>query len=84
METDDRVLYPMFKMVIGIICLVLSCEYLYTYCVYQVASFGIIYIGDTLVWFLAGFILFTEGLQMYLRILVDQANRVPQKLRVQT
>jgi len=84
MEIDDRVLYPMFKMVIGIICLVLSCEYLYTYCVYQAASFGIIYIGDTLVWFLAGFILFTEGLQVYLRILVDQANRVPQELRVRT
>jgi len=84
METDDRVLYPMFKMVIGIICLVLSCEYLYTYCVYEAASFGIIYIGDTLVWFLAGFILFTEGLQVYLRILVDQANRVPQELRVRT
>ncbi len=48
MEPDDRVLYPLFKMVIGIICLVLSCEYLYTYCVYEAASFGIIYIGDTL------------------------------------
>jgi len=68
MEPDDRVLYPLFKMVIGIICLVLSCEYLYTYCVYEAASFGIIYIGDTLAWLPAGFILFTEGLQAYLRI----------------
>ncbi len=48
MEADDHVLYPLFKMVIGIICLVLSCEYLYTYCVYGAVSFGIIYIGDTL------------------------------------
>ncbi len=83
MNADDRVLYPMFKMVTGIICLVLSCEYLYTYCVYEAASFGIVYIGDTLAWFLAGFILFTEGLQAYLRILVAQTRRVPQELRVQ-
>ena len=83
MEADGRILYPMFKMAVGIICLVLSCEYLYTYCVYEAASFGIVYIGDTLAWFLAGFILFTEGLQAYLRILVAQARRVPQELRVQ-
>ena len=68
MEADDHVLYPLFKMVIGIICLVLSCEYLYTYCVYGAVSFGIIYIGDTLAWFPAGLILFTESLQTYLRI----------------
>ena len=68
MEPDDRVLYPLFKMVIGIICLVLSCEYLYTYCVYRAVSFGIIHIGDTLAWFPADLILFTEGLQAYLRI----------------
>ena len=83
METESSLLYPMIKMAIGIICLVLSCEYLYTYCVYEAASFGIIYIGDTLAWFLAGFILFTEGLQAYLRILVAQARRAPQELRVQ-
>ncbi len=41
METESSLLYPMFKMAIGIICLVLSCEYLYTYCVYEAASFGI-------------------------------------------
>ena len=54
MEADDHVLYPLFKRVIGIICLVLSCEYLYTYCVYGAVSFGIIYIGDSLAWFPAG------------------------------
>jgi hypothetical protein len=69
MESDGRILYPMFKMAIGIICLVLSCEYLYTYCVYEAASFGILYIGDTLAWFLAGLILLTEGLQAYHRTL---------------
>ena len=83
MEADNRVLYPMFKIVIGIICLVLSCEYIYTYCVYEAESFGIVYIGDTLAWFLVGFILFTEGLQAYLRILVAQARRAPQELRFQ-
>jgi hypothetical protein len=46
--TDGRILCPMFKMAVGIICLVLSCEYLYTYCVYEMASFGILIIGDSL------------------------------------
>lgn len=35
MESDGSILYPMFKMAVGIICLVLSCEYLYTCCVYE-------------------------------------------------
>jgi hypothetical protein len=69
MESDGRFLYQMFKMAVGIICLVLSCEYLYTYCVYEAASFGILYIGDTLAWFLTELILFTEGLQAHHRTL---------------
>ena len=48
METYGRILCPMFKMAVGIICLVLSYEYLYTYCVHEVALFGILIIGDTL------------------------------------
>ena len=46
--TDARILCLMFKMAVGIICLVFSCEYLYTYCIYEAASFGILIIGDTL------------------------------------
>lgn len=48
METVERILCPMFKMAVGIICLVLSCEYLYTYYVYEMASFVILIIGDSL------------------------------------
>ena len=69
--------YPMFKMILGVICIILSCEYAYSYCVLNAATFGILYVGDTLTWFMAGFILFTEGLQGYLRALVAQREPVP-------
>lgn len=75
METETRYLYPLFKMVLGVICLILSLEYVYAYCVYQAASFGIMYIGDAITWFFSGGILFTEGLRSYLReIREDQAE----------
>jgi hypothetical protein len=67
MELENRYLYPLFKMVLGLICLILSLEYVYSYCVYQAASFGIMYIGDAITWFFAGGILFTEGLRSYLQ-----------------
>ena len=72
MEGSNRVLYPLFKILIGVICLILSVEYAYAYCVYQAASFGIMYIGDTLTWFFAGGILFTEGLQGYLQVIREE------------
>ena len=68
-NTGDSFFYPVFKMIIGVLCLVLAIEYGYSYCVYQAASFGIIYIGDMVTWLLAGFILFTEGLYAYLQLL---------------
>jgi hypothetical protein len=77
MEAGNKYLYPLFKMMIGVICLILSAEYVYAFCVYQAASFGIMYIGDAITWLLAGGILFTEGLQGYLRALVDQQEQVP-------
>ena len=73
--TDDEPVVT--KLVIGVMCIILACEYAYSYCVYQAASFGVLYIGDMLAWFLAGFILFTEGLQGYLYRLVDRAVRSP-------
>ena len=73
--SNENYFYFMTKLVLGIICLVLAAEYAYTYCVYQAASFGILYVGDTLTCFLAGFVLFTEGLQGYLRALM--VRRVP-------
>jgi hypothetical protein len=72
MSLEKGFLYPMFKMILGVMCIILSCEYAYSYCVFNAATFGILYIGDTLTWFLSGFILFTEGLQGYLQALVDQ------------
>ncbi len=69
MQDGRDVIYPLFKILVGVICLILAVEYAYAYCVYQAASFGIMYIGDTLTWFFAGGILFTEGLQDYLRVL---------------
>ena len=83
MSQDQGYLYSMFKMIIGVMCLILCCEYAYSYCVHQAASFGILYVGDTLAWFLAGFILFTEGLQGYLRHLVAEAGKAPLELEAQ-
>lgn len=77
--SDKNYFYSMTKLVLGIICLVLAAEYAYAYCVYQAASFGILYVGDTLAWFLAGFVLFTEGLQGYLQALTARKTRDPLK-----
>lgn len=80
MEAGNKYLYPLFKMMIGVICLILSAEYVYAFCVYQAASFGIMYIGDAITWLLAGGILFTEGLHRYLQILREEAL-TPVRLR---
>ena len=77
MVQENKYLYPLFKMIIGAVCIILSAEYLYAFCVYQAASFGIMYIGDTVTWLSAGGILFTEGLQGYLRALEAHRGRVP-------
>lgn len=66
LKDNSQLLYPLLKMVLGVVCLVLSVEYGYAYLVYEAASFGILYIADMVTWLLAGAILFTEGLQGYL------------------
>jgi len=68
---DERLLYSIFKLLLGVVCLILGGEYAWSYVVYSAASFGILYIADSMIWFLAGFILFTEGLRSYLRILIE-------------
>ena len=50
MAQENKYIYPLFKMIIGSVCIILSAEYLYAFCVYQAASFGIINIGDTVTW----------------------------------
>lgn len=72
MVSENKYLYPLFKMMFGVICLILSAEYLYAFCVYQAASFGIMYIGDAITWLSAGGILFTEGLLRYLQVLREE------------
>lgn len=71
METvpGNSLLYPIFKMCLGVTCLILAIEYGYAFCVYHAASFGIFYIGDIVTWLLAGLLLFTEGLYHYLQII---------------
>ena len=71
MAQDERLLYSIFKLLLGVVCLILGGEYAWSYVVYSAASFGILYIADSMIWFLAGFILFTEGLRSYLRILIE-------------
>jgi hypothetical protein len=68
---DERLLYSIFKLLLGVVCLILGGEYAWSYVVYSAASFGILYIADSMIWFLTGFILFTEGLRSYLRILIE-------------
>ncbi len=75
--SESNYFYSMTKLVLGIFCLILAAEYAYSYCVYQAASFGILYVGDTMAWFLAGFVLFTEGLQGYLQALKIRRARDP-------
>ncbi len=71
MAHEERLLYSIMKLLLGVVCLILGGEYAWSYVVYSAASFGILYVADATVWFLAGFILFTEGLRSYLRILVE-------------
>jgi len=68
---EERLLYSIVKLLLGIVCLILGGEYAWSYVVYSAACFGILYISDSTVWFLAGLILFTEGLRTYIRILID-------------
>ena len=71
MAQEERLLYSILKLLLGVVCLILGGEYAWSYVVYAAASFGILYIADSMIWFLAGFILFTEGLRSYLRILIE-------------
>lgn len=71
MAQEEKLIYSITKILLGVVCLILGGEYAWSYIVYSAASFGILYISDSAVWFLAGLILFTEGLRSYLRILIE-------------
>ena len=36
-------------MILGTVCIILGAEYAWTYCVYTAASFGILYVADTII-----------------------------------
>lgn len=73
--------YHVFKITLGAACVILGVEYAWAYCTYSASSFGILYVADTLTWFLAGGILLTEGLFAYVRAIRrvetvrEEANR---------
>ncbi len=73
---DPSLFYSVFKMILGTVCIILGAEYAWAYCVYTAASFGILYVADTFIWLCAGSILFTEGLQSYLRALRGDKKKV--------
>ena len=60
---NHPLLYPLFKMSLGLVCFILSVEYAIAYVHYNESSFGILYVGDCATWFMASLILFFEGVK---------------------
>lgn len=81
MENEARLLYQIIKMTLGVVCLVLAAEYGWTYLVYEAASYRILYIADLTTWLLAGLILFSEGLQGYIRAIEEGSRRRARRAR---
>jgi len=81
LENEARLLYQIIKMTLGVVCLVLAAEYGWTYLVYEAASYRILYIADLTTWLLAGLILFSEGLQGYIRAIEEGSRRRVRRAR---
>ena len=75
-ENGTDFIYPIFKIILGVVCLILGIEYAWTYCVYEAASFGILYVADTFTWLSAGTILFTEGIYAYIKALKQYSREI--------
>lgn len=58
-----KLLYPIFKILLGGTCFVLSVEYLIAYLGYS----NYLYLGDMLTWFGAFIVLFVEGWRDFFR-----------------
>ncbi len=72
-------LYSLFKMMLDVICSILAFEYWLTYRRYTSLATGHMYLGDLVMWLLAGLILFTEGLNHYLVYLgLNQRRKAPE------
>jgi hypothetical protein len=83
LESGARLLYSIIKIILGIVCLVLAAEYGWTYIVYEAASYRILYVADLTTWLLAGLILFSEGMQSYIRAIVEVSRRRPKRARLE-
>jgi len=57
----SRMFYPVFKVMLGVVCLILGIEYSYYYIVFN-QFLNHLYVADALTWFLAGGILLFEGI----------------------
>jgi len=63
-----ELLYPLFKMVLGIVCGVLSLEYYAYYRRYSPGVVKVLYLGDLTVWLLAAAFLISEGFREYVAL----------------
>ena len=74
MSDGSSFFYPVFKIILGVVCVILGVEYAWAYVVLKAASFGILYVADAFTWLCAGTILFTEGLHTYIVTLKRSAR----------
>jgi len=73
-EGGAALIYPLLKMVLGIVCGVLAAEYYAYYRQYAPGPLKMLYIGDLAVWLLAATVLTGEGLREYVTLL-DELRR---------
>ena len=57
----SRLFYPVFKVALGVTCLILGAEYSYYYIVYN-KMLSHLYVADALTWFATGLLLAAEGI----------------------
>jgi hypothetical protein len=68
-------LYPLFKMALGIVCGVLAFEYYAYYRGQAPGSVKALYLGDLTVWLLAALVLMSEGLREYVALVDELLKR---------
>ncbi|MFH2111186.1 MAG: hypothetical protein ABIJ47_08015 [Candidatus Bathyarchaeota archaeon] len=68
-------LYPLFKMVLGIVCGVLAVEYYAYYRGQAPGAVKVLYLGDLTVWLLAALVLISEGLREYVALVDELLKR---------
>jgi hypothetical protein len=66
-----ELLYPLFKMVLGIVCGVLSLEYYAYYRKYSPGVVKVLYLGDLTVWLLVAVVLISEGFREYVALVKE-------------